>query len=477
VAFPPCPRPLARVLSGGPALQQPALPKALLRLALLPLALLAAAPELVWSAPRPAPLAVPQLAGKRLAAAGSAPVVRVLLLQEGTLELAAAALPLRLGDGNGRTLVELPAGESLRLRTIDAGLELDTPGAASAAGAAGADARRTLSRQELWLEPVANRRGDGQFLLQGRLYRGRLRLRPVEGGLQAINHVDVESYLTSVVGSEMPASWPQAALRAQAVAARTYALSQRKPAAPFDLKASVASQVYRGVVAETASTREAVDRTRRQVLMHGQGLINAVFHSSSGGITENSGDLWTRQLPYLVSVPDFDESSPVARWEKRFDAEQLQRAFPETGGATAIEVLASSASGRVRKARIRGSLGEIELTGPQLRQRLDLRSTLVRFQFQAPELASLSPLGERLPPPPPPPGLPGLPGLPGASAEPLEPLRVPGPSLLVVGRGFGHGVGLSQWGAYGLALRGKGHEQILRHYYRGAELRLYEGTP
>ena len=468
MAFPPCPRPFARVLHGGPALH-----KALLRLALLPLAMLATAPELGWSAPRAAPLAVPQLAGKRVAGkglevAGPEPVVRVLLQQEGSLELAAAAVPLRLGDGNGRTLVELPAGETLRLRISDGGLELDPP------GPAGAEVRRALSRQELWLEPLATRRGDGQFLLEGRLYRGRLRLRPVEGRLQAINHVDVESYLSSVGGSEMPASWPQAALRAQAGAARTYALSHRKPAAPFDLKASVASQVYRGVVAETASTREAVDRTRRQVLMHGQGLINAVFHSSSGGITENSGDLWTRQLPYLVSVPDFDERSPVARWEKRFDVEQLQRTFPETGGATAIEVLASSASGRVRKARIRGPLGEIELTGPQLRQRLDLRSTLVRFQFQAPELASLSPLAERLQPPPPPPGLPGL---PGATAEPLEPLRVPGPSLLVLGRGFGHGVGLSQWGAYGLALRGKGHEQILRHYYRGAELRLYEAAP
>ena len=98
----------------------------------------------------------------------------------------------------------------------------------------------------------------------------------------------------------MPASWPQAALRAQAVAARTYALRQRSASQPFDVSATVASQVYKGVEAETPATREAVVSTRGEVLMYGGSLVNAVFHSSSGGSTENSGDLWIQQLPYLV---------------------------------------------------------------------------------------------------------------------------------------------------------------------------------
>ena len=153
---------------------------------------------------------------------------------------------------------------------------------------------------------------QGLLLLQGQPYRGRLQLSRQGQGVQAVNHVSLESYLAGVVGSEMPASWPLAALRAQAVAARTYALAQRRPEAPFDLKATVASQVYRGVVAETDSTREAVASTRGQVLMYDGTLINAVFHSSSGGSTENSGEIWNRQLPYLVSVPDYDRDSPVS---------------------------------------------------------------------------------------------------------------------------------------------------------------------
>jgi SpoIID/LytB domain protein len=191
----------------------------------------------------------------------------------------------------------------------------------------------------------------------------------------------VESYLPSVVGGEMPASWPQAALRAQAVAARTYALRQRKPSAPFDLKATVASQVYKGIEAETPSTRQAVASTRSQVLMHGNGLINAVFHSSSGGNTENSGEIWTTQLPYLVSVPDFDDSSPVRDWKKQFTPWQLRKAFPETGGVRRIDVLSTTATGRIRQARVVGPRGSLVLKGSELRSRLKLRSTLAQFVF------------------------------------------------------------------------------------------------
>jgi len=284
----------------------------------------------------------------------------------------------------------------------------------------------------------------------------------------------------------MPASWPLAALRAQAIAARTYALAQRRPAAAYDVKASVASQMYRGVVAETASTREAVASTRGQVLMHDDHLINAVFHSSSGGSTENSGELWSLQLPYLVSVPDADEFSPVREWQVRFDPEKLRQTFREIGGVQRIDVLQTSSSGRVRQARVLGPAGALLLSGSQLRARLGLRSTLVRFQFDngtgagavAPvpgqsitaAVAARSGSGGQQPPPGGPPPLPAL----EAATAPAPAVVLPGGmALLAIGRGFGHGVGMSQWGAYGLAMRGESHEQILRHYYRGAQLRTY----
>jgi len=383
--------------------------------------------------------------------------VRVLLLEAGLMPLAARQQPLVLRAGSQSWSVA--PSEAVVLQLAAGGLVLERGGAVE----------RLPQVSELWLEPAARPAGDGaDFQLQQRGYRGRLQLLVGGSAVRAINHVPLEAYLPSVVGSEMPASWPQAALRAQAVAARTYALRQRKPAAPFDVSATVSSQVYKGVDAETPSTRDAVASTRGQVLRYGSSLANAVFHSSAGGSTENSGDLWSQQLPYLVSVPDFDQHSPVHAWEQRLEPEQLQKAFGEIGGAQRIEVLATTGSGRVRQARVIGPAGTLVLTGAQLRSRLGLKSTLVRFEVLAPELAAL------------PPSLPALPPLSSqpqpSDPEAAPPVQVPPPSLLAIGRGYGHGVGMSQWGAHGLAQRGQSYDQILRHYYRGTELRPY-GTP
>jgi stage II sporulation protein D len=456
------------------------------------------------------------------------PLVRVLLVQSEMLEPTAVGGPLQLRDGQGRLLAVLPEGERLRISRRGPLLLLERPDVDPTLAPP-----QQLALQELRLSAIwsgAARRGStageetprlpwraaatapGRSLplvgLGRRRYRGLVRVLPDGDRLQAVNLLGLEHYLASVVGSEMPASWPAEALRAQAVAARTYALAQRKPEAPFDLRSTVASQVYRGTEAETDSTRSAVAATRSLVLSHGGSLIDAVFHSSSGGSTENSGELWNRQLPYLVSVPDQDKLSPWHQWSVRFEPEQLRRAFQETAGASRIEVLAASSTGRVRRARVIGPAGSLELSGSELRKRLGLRSTLVQFRFEPPlapgpaggittataeanaeAAARYRGAGPRadggLPPggPPPPPPLPGTDGIgersPTAAAlEPTAQLRreppTPSlPALEVLGRGFGHGVGMSQWGAYGLALQGVNYGQILRHYYRGAQLVAY----
>jgi len=481
------------------------------------------------------------------------PLVRVLLLQAGVLEPMAVGGPLQLRDGRGRLLAVLPEGERLRISRRGPALLLERPDADGTLVPP-----QQLALQELSLSPSWSAAQDGgranpallpwpsQATAPGRSlplvglgrrrYRGLVRVLPEGERLQAVNLLGLEHYLASVVGSEMPASWPAEALRAQAVAARTYALAQLKPDAPFDLRATVASQAYLGTEAETDSTRSAVATTRSQVLSHGGALIDAVFHSSSGGSTENSGELWNRQLPYLVSVADQDTLSPWRQWSVRFEPEQLRKAFRETGGASRIDVLAASSTGRVRRARVVGPGGSLELSGSELRQRLGLRSTLVQFRFEPPlapgpaggittataqanaEAAALNrgdrsaradgreagqpprgvgrpsadsgataprTAGRPLPPPPPP--LPGSDSRPGAAmaavsdggdtgavgAAQQDGLVAALPALEVVGRGFGHGVGMSQWGAYGLALRGMGYGQILRHYYRGARLLAY----
>ena len=461
------------------------------------------------------------------------PLVRVLLVQAGVLEPTAFGGPLQLRDSQGRLLAVLPEGERLRISRRGPLLLLERPDADGTLAPP-----QQLALQELRLSAVwsaASGRGSkggadtpllpwrtvvapaGRSLplvgLGRRRYRGLVRVLPDGDRLQAVNLLGLEHYLASVVGSEMPASWPAEALRAQAVAARTYALAQLKPEAPFDLRSTVASQVYRGTEAETDSTRSAVAATRSLVLSHGGSLIDAVFHSSSGGSTENSGEMWNRQLPYLVSVPDRDKLSPWHQWSVRFEPDQLRRAFQETAGASRIEVLAASSTGRVRRARVIGPAGSLDLSGSELRQRLGLRSTLVQFRFEPPlapgpaggittataeanavasalsrggNRAAAGPSTAGLPAggPPPPPPLPGADGQgdrsTAAALDPTiagqlrqEPLAAPLPALEVVGRGFGHGVGMSQWGAYGLALQGVSYVQILRHYYRGAQLVAY----
>ncbi len=421
------------------------------------------------------------------------PELRVLLRQEALLTLASVEGTVRVADAGGRTVLELGPGDRLTLRPGQDGSGFEATHQ-SAGGATGSS--QVLPLAELWLTPRREGGNEALTLLQERAYRGRLQLTSRDGGLRAINHVSLETYLASVVGSEMPASWPLDALSAQAVAARTYALAQRRPDAPFDLKATVASQVYGGVATETPSTRAAVERTRGQVLMHGGALINAVFHSSSGGSTENSGETWSRQLPYLVSVPDYDQTSPVFRWEKSFDPFQLRRAFRETDGVQAIEVLETSSTGRIRRARILGPAGSLEISGSELRQRLGLRSTLASFRLQpvpaaaAPDPPPAAGIGGTLrrllaSPRPVPPPLPegdwsdpasGAPMVaatssPVASAVAAVASPVSLPFLLVSGRGFGHGVGMSQWGALAMAQQGRDYRQILSHYYQGAELR------
>jgi len=390
------------------------------------------------------------------------PVLRVLLQESPALALAASDQPLQLRDGAGRPVGLLTPGQTLLVQgdpLQDTGLRLLLDGVPLPPLAG-----------PLWLEPMA---ASSLVVVQQRRYRGSLQVVRLASGLQAINHVSLETYLPSVVGSEMPASWPQPALRAQAVAARTYALRLRRPADPFDLRATVASQVYRGVESETDSTRDAVAATRAQVLTYSGSLIEAVFHSSSGGTTEASGELWAQQLPYLVPVADFDDHSPVRRWSERFGPDQLKQLFAETGGVLNLTVLRRTTTGRVRQVRMEGPQGVLVLSGAQLRQRLGLRSTQVELALvkepadaAAPAIQS-QPVSQALQP-----GLLPLPPLPSGWPEPQEPAAL---TLMVSGRGFGHGIGMSQWGAYGLARRGADHSAILSHYYPGTQLDAYRG--
>ena len=304
---------------------------------------------------------------QRVVQAAQEPSMRVLLSKASVVRLRA--------DGDQPFLVRGLGRGDQRMRSMEVSLRawgLKIRGQMSDGSSRSLSARSAIEVQS------DDPRG---IWLGSRRYRGRLQLLVRGGQVQVVNHLGIETYLTSVVGSEMPHKWPLQALQAQAVAARTYALRQRGKAGDFDVKATVSSHVYRGVESETPSTIEAVESTRSLVLVHAGRLINAVFHSSSGGATEPSGEVWRNQLPYLVSVADHDQHSPVHRWNKRFDDDELRDLFREIGGVKRLQVLKTSSTGRVRTARVQGPHGSLVLTGRELRKRLGLKSTMVQFEL------------------------------------------------------------------------------------------------
>jgi SpoIID/LytB domain protein len=224
----------------------------------------------------------------------------------------------------------------------------------------------------------ANAAVDGRF-------RGTLELRPASlGGIAAINALAIDDYIRGVVAGEMPASWPQEALRAQAVAARTYALATTKNGDGFDQYSDTRSQVYNGIAGETATTDAAVAGTAGEVVAFDGKPIVTYYFSSSGGRTENIENVFigAAPAPYLVSVDDpYDDASPRHRWARTMSLRSAQRRLGSLvkGSLTRIRVLRRGQSPRVVAAQVIGSGGRTAVSGPELRRRLGLYDTWARF--------------------------------------------------------------------------------------------------
>jgi stage II sporulation protein D len=255
-----------------------------------------------------------------------------------------------------------------------------------------------------------------------------------------LNRVELEDYVASTVGGEMMASWPREALRAQAVATRTYVLHEaaRRRASHWDVRATTASQVYRGVEVETQQTWSATRATAGQVLTYRGEPILAVFHSTAGGRTETAGEVWGQDLPYLrvVDVEDEDDA-PHTYWRTTIDSSDLEAVLEAAGLSVgrleAVEVVVRTESARVKQLALRGSERATHLEGNSLRKltaALGLRSTLFDVR------------------------------------------KVEG-GFAFVGSGHGHGVGMSQWGARAMARSGHSYQQILATFYPGARLETW----
>jgi stage II sporulation protein D len=196
-----------------------------------------------------------------------------------------------------------------------------------------------------------------------------------------VNSVGIEQYLYGVVPSEMPASWPAEALKAQAVVARSYALRSRRPGFPYDVFSDTRSQVYRGVLAETDATNAAVRDTKAGVVTAGGQIAQTFFFSTSGGRTANNEEAFGgTPISYLRSVDDpYDDLSPYHDWTARFSARDARRKLRSVtlGRLKGLKVASRTASGRAATVIVRGSDGNQTVSAATIRDLLSLRSTWI----------------------------------------------------------------------------------------------------
>jgi stage II sporulation protein D len=217
------------------------------------------------------------------------------------------------------------------------------------------------------------------------LYRGSLLISAAGSGLSVVNALDVEDYVRGVVSGESPSGWPLEALKAQAVAARTYAITSKAGGGVFDQYADTRSQVYRGVSGETPTTDSAVQSTQGQIVTYQGAPAITYFFSTSGGETEDveNSFVGSTPKPWLVGVDDpFDNVSPKHRWGPfRYTAKQVQSKLRRYvhGRFQRIKVLQRGVSPRVVRAQVVGTGGTTVVTGPQLRSAFGLDDTWAYF--------------------------------------------------------------------------------------------------
>lgn len=256
-------------------------------------------------------------------------------------------------------------------------------------------------------------------------------------GFLVLNRVDLEEYVKGVVPAEVSSTWHPEMLKAQAVAARTYALYQQMLSATreYDVAATVQDQVYRGKQGIDAGILRAVEETRGLVVTYQGAPIYAAFSSTAAGLTEDAMNVWSKEYPYLKGVEcPFDLMSPYYQWKSSFKIDTLERGLRQQGFSVGtIETmtpLSFSRGGRVAKLRILHSGGELVLRGEELRKAVGY-TIIPSTQFAIESI---------------------------------------GRDVVLSGFGAGHAVGMCQWGAKELAELGYPFSTILQYYYPGTEL-------
>ena len=351
-----------------------------------------------------------------------------------------------------------------------------------------------------------------------RAYRGRIRLNIAdEFKLLTINQVELENYLYGVVPNEIPSSWGMESLKAQALAARTYAVYNIKPRQAYDMEDNQNSQVYMGYEYEKSSTNRAVDETYGEMIYYDGELIQAFYHSTSGGSTENSENVWYEDLPYLRGVDDEfsnNSGSPHTSWQTTYYQEDIVRLLNLDGNKVdevyGVQIKKVTENNRVVECIFLTDAGEISYKKENARLLLELKSSWFSivngnsFYFITDYLSENE--NEENEKPPSRGGILDIitddekderseieyesgsiagkyaissDGEKKINREKLSFISSRGVSIVDTnsnqynfeGRGWGHGIGMSQYGAKQMAEEGYSYQEILQHYYTGVTIR------
>ena len=338
--------------------------------------------------------------------------------------------------------VSAAASESIRVAVLDnqTSVTIKAEGGLRWEGAAsGKESKRIVFTSGLVGSRPVKVLPQGQYLqVNGKSYRGLIEIRKKKNDLLLIiNELDIEDYLRGVVASEVPYDWEFEALKAQAVASRTFALYQKRTtrSKPYHLVASVNGQMYDGRSAEREQAVKAVKETEGVIVAYKGEAAAAFYHSSCGGHTENAMELWGINEPYLRGVNcDCQEISRYGAWEKRVGLPVIAAALERQGyrmkDAANVRINGITPAGRVKLVSISTSEGIVNVPAEKFRAAVGYASIPSVF-FEA---------------------------------------ETSGSEVVISGRGLGHGVGMCQWGAREMAQRGRDFKEILGHYYPGTKL-------
>lgn len=335
---------------------------------------------------------------------------------------------------------------------------------------------RLTAAHPLRLRPVTP---GGSFTLNGHEYGNELQLFPSQKGVEVFNEIGLEEYIAGVLYGETIPGWNIEALKAQAVAARTYALQQIRRHKTYDFCDQTHCQRYRGR-SSIAGFANAVSATRGEVLLYRGKLIQAFYHASSGGRTENNDDVWGGEpQPYLRSVLDYDNACDKYSWQmpglisvKDFltrlglpswdscEIRPIRSERTQVVTAYAFRRYGGLQTETFNRETIRRKLGLLSprfeirrIPGNQVQEALSrLNGGTVRIVKSVPEGETIHLTLEVDV------------EITGEAIEAPVTLNA-NEAILISGRGYGHGVGLSQWGSQSLAQMGKGYLEILHHYY------------